>query len=70
MNDNTTSSAAVQAANAILSGESLPPNYSVAEAIQNMLSYIYDKEGTSPSSYMKEVLELVCNHLEPEEAIL
>ena len=46
---------------------------SVAESIQWMLSYIVEREGyayyENSVTYMRKILDLVCEQMEPEQAI-
>ena len=46
----------------------------VAESIQHMLNYIAEHEGyavyESSTTYMRKILDLVCEAIEPEQAIL
>ncbi len=64
---------AVTMVEAILNRESLPPNYTVAEAIQTTLYMIADGEGKHSANHtflLNEMVRLLCENLTPEEAIL
>ena len=60
--------AVMKAVQAVLESENL------AETIQYMLNYIAEHEGyavyESSTTYMRKILDLVCEAIEPDQAIL